>query len=363
MRLALLLLLGACSFDHGRVIGATGDGGPTDDTGSDSGPTLRTRKLVFDNSASTADFTAFPVLVALDASTIDYALVNDPATDLRFEYASQGTAASPGDSVPFEIERWNPGGESLVWIRVPEIPHGSTDTAVLMHYGQGAGGQADVGATWADWELVNHMTADLASSAGSYTATSVNTTVAAGQMGEAAGFASGGDHRVTFANAGALFDGWVEWTLSFWLYADYADADALGNAEPGVMDKGGPLVLGRLYRNGEDLRFQVDLHFEANVVYAYLISLPARTWTMVTITSDGDALYIAKNGNAFGSAELTGTNQALLSSTQSYFLGSANNCFTGSIDELRIERRFRPNDYVHAQYLAMTRQFVTFTDP
>lgn len=366
MRVAVVVaFLGACSFDHGHV--ATGDGGGvpdgrTPDGGSDA-TLLKTKKLVLDNSASTVDFIGHPVLVALDASNIDYALVADPTTDLRFEYATAGKTANIGDNVPFEVEKWDPNGESIVWIRVPELPAGSTTTTVLMHYGPNAAGQADAAATWSGWELVHHMGTGLSSSMGSYNGTPVNVAFGAGQVGEAVLLAGGTNRGVTFANAGALFDGWTDFTLSFWIYADYQNAAELGNAEPHVMDKGTSLTLGRLYAVGSDIRFQLDLHFENDVIYARVLSVPPQTWTMVTITSDGDRLYIAKNGGMFGDADLTGTNQALLDSSEPFFIGSQLGVFAGGIDELRIERRFRPNDYVRAQYLSMTRQVVTFTDP
>ena len=163
------MLLGACSFPHGFVPGATGDGGADDagDAATDVGPPAQSpRKLLFDNSLSAVDFGPHPVLIALDATKIDYSVIANPATDLRFEFATQGITASIGDNVPFEIERWDPNGESIVWIRLPELLHATTDTAVLMHFGAGANGSASATATWQTWELVNHMASGLGSSTG-----------------------------------------------------------------------------------------------------------------------------------------------------------------------------------------------------
>lgn len=365
MRLAVVAVLGACSFDHGHVA-MTGDAGLPDGVAIDGNVDAsldRSRKLVFDNSASTIDLVDFPVLVALDATTIDYARIADPAKDLRFEYATAGQTASVGDNVPFEIEKWDPSGESILWIRVPEIRAGTTDTAVLMHYGPNAAGLADAAATWAGWELVHHMTSGLTSSMGAYNGTGVNVAFDAGQTGDALQLAGGTNRGVTFANGGALFDGWTNFTLSFWLYADYTSAAGLGGGERWVMDKGTSLTAGRLYASGSDIRFQVDLHFENDDINARILSVPPKTWTLVTITGNGATLSIAKNDGAFGSATLSGTNQALRQSTEAFFLGAMTEVLAGGIDEMRIERRARPNDWVRAQYLSMTRQFVTFADP
>lgn len=366
MRLAVVAILSACSFDHGDVA-ITGDAaGLPDSVAVDSSVDAsldRSRKLVFDNSASTIDLVDFPVLVALDATNIDYSRIADPTKDLRFEYATAGQTAGIGDNVPFEIETWNPSGESIVWIRVPEIRAGSTDTAVLMHYGPNAAGLADAAATWAGWELVHHMTSGLTSSMGAYNGTPVNVAFSAGHIGDALQLAGGTNRGVTFANAGALFDGWTSFTLSFWLYADYNSAAGLGGSEPWVMEKGTSLTAGRLYAAGADIRFQVDLHFENDDINARILSVPPKTWTLVTITCDGATLNIAKNDGAFGFATLSGTNQSLRGSSEPFFIGAMTEVLAGGIDEMRIERRFRPNDWVRAQYLTMTRQFVTFADP
>lgn len=362
----VVLLVGACSFEPGHVPSGDDGGRRPDANAPDGGvdaPPLVTKKLVIDNSQSTIDLVDLPVLVPLDATTIDYSFVEDPTTDLRFEYATAGTTANVGDNVPFEVEKWNPGGESIVWIRVPELRAGSTDTAVLMHYGPSAGGQADPAATWNGWELVHHMADGAKSSTGRYDGTPVNVTFERGQVGDAVWLAGGTNRGVTFASSGELFDGWSDFTLSFWIYADYESAAELGGTEPHVMDKGTSVTLGRVYATSGGVRFQLDLHFQLNVVYAQIAPLPLRTWTMVTIASDGDQVYLARNGNEYGTAELTGTNQRLLASTLPFFIGSMNTVFAGAIDELRIERQFRPNDYVRAHYLSMTRQLVTFTDP
>lgn len=66
-----------------------------------------------------APLTNFPVLIELspDVLGFDYADFADPATntDLRF--------AGPDLDVelPYEVEHWNTGGTSVVWVRVPEL--------------------------------------------------------------------------------------------------------------------------------------------------------------------------------------------------------------------------------------------------
>jgi hypothetical protein len=359
-------LLFACSFDHG-VAGTDGDGGGASPDGSDASSSSHVtspRKLVLDNSASASDFGPHPVLVALDATKIDYSVVANPQTDLRFEWAQATPAAPLGDNVPFEIDTWNPGGESIVWIRVPEILHGTTNTAVLMHFGPSAAGAANATAVWTNWELVNHMKTGLASSIGTYTATGVGVTSAPGPFGEATAFSGTGDQRVTFANSGALLDGWNQFYISFWIYPDYNNAASDLVGQPLVLDKGGSIALGRLYANAGNIMFQIDEHFtgSANDV-SLTTTLPAKTWTYVALQFDGTVTWIAKNGALAQMVDLNGDMQALVGSTQPVRLGDASNAFRGRIDELRVEHRSRRLDYARAQYLIGARQFVTFTDP
>lgn len=363
MRLALVVLLTACSLEHGQVAVTAGDGGVTGDGAADGPRTQSPRKLLFDNSASTVDFGPHPVLIALDATKLDYSMVANPATDLRFEYAKQGVTANIGDNVPFEIERWEPSGESLVWIRVPEILHATTDTAVLMHFGPTAAGTASASATWQGWELVNHMASGLVSSAGTYTPTAIGVGFADGLIGQATAFSGVGDQRVTFTNGGQLFNGWGAFYLSFWIYVSYNSAADLGG-EPLVMDKGTSVNLGRLFGNAGNIVFQLDQHFtgSGNDVYINTV-VPPKTWTNIAVSFDGNISAIYNNGVAGTAIDLTGNGQLLLSSTSAFRLGDTSNAFKGMIDELRIEQRSRSVDFARAQYLNATRMFVTFTDP
>ena len=94
--------------------------------------------------------------------------------------------------------------------------------------------------------------------------------------------------------------------------------------------------------------------------------MPPRTWTLISYVFDKTAgtLQIYKNGVGGSTFTMTGvTQEVLVTDVQSFYLGSASSSFAGRIDELRIERRTRATDFMRAQHLIMTRQFVTFTDP
>ena len=91
----------------------------------------RRQQLTFDNLAQAETLTDFPVLVILNSSNIDYAQTKDDGSDLRF-FAADGTPLA------YEIEQWNEGGDSSVWVRVPQITGNSNSDSIWMYYGNAA---------------------------------------------------------------------------------------------------------------------------------------------------------------------------------------------------------------------------------
>ena len=96
----------------------------------------------------------FPALVRLSPETsgFDYDDCAPSGSDLRF--------AVDGVRVPHEIETWNPGGESLVWVQIPEMQANSYFT---MYFGVKSGHEAPAADnparvwTKADYIAVYHM--------------------------------------------------------------------------------------------------------------------------------------------------------------------------------------------------------------
>ena len=82
----------------------------------------------------------FPLLIALDPTRIDYAAAAADGRDLRFVDEADTVLAH-------EIERWDPTGRSIVWVRVPKIPAASTG-AITMLYGNPEATALPGAATW-----------------------------------------------------------------------------------------------------------------------------------------------------------------------------------------------------------------------
>ena len=83
----------------------------------------------------------FPVLVRISPQTIagfDYGQCLDGATDLSFVDANE-------NPLDFEVDTWNPDGESLVWVRLPTLANGQT---FIVQWGDSAAPEHVASATW-----------------------------------------------------------------------------------------------------------------------------------------------------------------------------------------------------------------------
>ncbi len=87
--------------------------------------TRRTRLDIRNPSDGVSDF---PVLVKLDDGvSIDWAALGNAGICL--------VADDHATELAYETEEWNPDSESLVWVRVPTIAAGPTDTVIWLYYG------------------------------------------------------------------------------------------------------------------------------------------------------------------------------------------------------------------------------------
>ena len=227
-RSVLGLALAGCAF-QAHEAGQPPDGSTTPDgsDGSDgSGATAKRRvTLTFANPRAEA-LANFAVLVALDATRIDYAACPGGA-NLRF-------TDPDGAALSYEIERWDPAGTSIVWVRVPQIDASSTTDFITMHWGDAALTDAQTPAqVWDHAALVYHLAEDptfgTKDSTGTHAGTATPQMIAAdlvdGKLGKAVRFdgMGGGIH------APSMMLPRFTWTM--WLRADAAPAGT-ANHEP-----------------------------------------------------------------------------------------------------------------------------------
>lgn len=136
------MCLWGCGFDAPSVPGA-GDGAPPPDSAlpADAGPPdafcgaacnfARRRLLTLDSTGIDTELLNIPVLIKLDPTRIDYEVAQDNGGDLRF------VTTDLMNELAYEIESWEQGGTSFVWLKVPRLPPESEGQpfTVFMYYG------------------------------------------------------------------------------------------------------------------------------------------------------------------------------------------------------------------------------------
>ena len=164
------------------------------------------RQITIDNTGR-EELLEFPMLICLDASTIDYSRVQDGGEDLRFLDKDNATV------LPHEIEEWNESGTSYVWVNVPQIDADATDFIHMYYDNATAGDGQDPINVWRNnFESVYHLHANFADSSG--------TNGAGTNSGSINGTASklAGDHQ-TFDGIDDYID--LNWTPSYAASQDF----------------------------------------------------------------------------------------------------------------------------------------------
>jgi hypothetical protein len=112
-------------------------------------------KLLFDNTAQSSDLHSFPLLVVLNpARTSGYDGFAADGRDVRFV-----DPESPATLLDYEIELWDPAGNSYIWVRVPKIDGASDRDHIWMYFDNPKldSGRENPQGVWRDYELVYHF--------------------------------------------------------------------------------------------------------------------------------------------------------------------------------------------------------------
>jgi len=137
---------GAGAMGGNGGIGLGGFGGSPPD-----GPT-RTQ-LDIDNAALSSAKTDVPILVQLDPGTVNYATSQPGGSDVRFYDADDATL------LPHDIERWQEGGISQIWVKVPAVSAAANGPAhIFMRVGEATPEPAlDPRTVWTRYRAVYHF--------------------------------------------------------------------------------------------------------------------------------------------------------------------------------------------------------------
>jgi len=340
----------------------------------------RRRFIVVDGSAISPDagpvetFSGFPALVRLNGSRIDYARAT--GRDIRF-YGSEGTPMS------YEIERWDPEGESVAWVRLDNITAGSSQQYFWMYYGDPvADSAATPSAVWApDYVAVFHMAETAPGSV-------LDSTMFDTDGEPAEGVTSGGFDRgiieravespvgrgYRFVNGQAvelsqhaarapLHEG----SWSFWLRRDWSDEGDEDYTIGGFATD----TTGEISFNWQG-RDTSDDHFYARFPGPSTLNEPARgvvpegQWKHIALGwLRNDELAVFVDGERQGVRPMNGLGAA----ASAWCLGAVSYCdssafrdisMPAAIDEVRFSSVRRSEWWVFADHLSMTDRLLTF---
>ncbi len=333
------------------------------------------RKLVFDNSGQTKNLIDFPVLVKLNSSRINYSSTQDNGEDIRF-VDPDGTVLS------YEIESWDESGDSIVWVKVPQIDGGSTTDYIWMYYGNPSvtDGQ-NASDVWSNgYELVMHLD----ETSGNFEDSTGNvhygqafggvTRGADGKIGKAVSFdGSSGYIALNMKYTGPNVI--PELTVNVWFNTSFVYSGTVGTLDNTnwsfvdfdrsdfydfyITGKSGVLEFSTTASSTDD--------FPASTT-----GLNNGSWHLGWAVYYGNDKIIYLNGTQDAIMENAHSGTAIgISSTRWGFIGDGSEAtafngtrnniyYDGYLDEVRISSVARSAAWIAAQYLSMNDSFITF---
>lgn len=318
-------------------------------------------KVTISNSSQDEDLTNFPVLVILNTSRVTYGNISADGTGIKFISSDFSTELS------YEIEEWNPGGDSFFWVKIPAITALSNTDYFWIYYSTESNlDSTNSESVWnnsylAVWHM-NDGGGTITDSSSSGLDGTIN--MMSGPVYEPIGKMAGAQYfdgsldtiNVTDAT---LLDNLGPVTFSFWMSdSGFTDLDY-------VLKKGGLII--RLW-DPFSLRFRVS--YDTNQVASQFDNTwDFLFWKFFSITWSGNSNHsdvsifadgvILVSPDDFGN----GGGSRISDAGTDFFIGSdesGNNSFTGRIDEMRISDVARTPEWIKAQYLSMTDNFLIY---
>ena len=332
--------------------------------------------ITFSGYSGSETLADFPVLVRLSPTLngFDYSCCRADGSDIRFFDAS-------GNILSREIDTWNPGGESLVWVKVPSLSASTKITCLYGFAGAAPGSASDV---WSNgyaavWHL-GESALPLADSAAdpapfsSSNCLSATAFAATGKLGGAVDFSqgvandAGKIHSWVSAADKDKLDGFDDFTVELWTY------DVEATAQQMYMGKRVDSSTGSwwMYKNSGagkamNLMATADGADGKSVATATPVAGAWNHVAFVRDTAEGKGYgYLAgapTGTHSLDAAIKTGT---LYSGAGAFYLGdnyaAGNNRCQGKIDELRISRVARSANWIKASHDCVENaSFATYT--
>ena len=305
--------------------------------------------ITFPDYTKTEPLTNFPALVTFGPSSISGFSYNQFAStngwDLRF------TTGDGTQFLNYDVEKWNPAGNSYVWVQVPQFTNGAT---IWAYWGNPATASTPApyttnGATWSTSLAVWHMKdaalplTDSTSNRNSCTSSIGPTYTAAGQIGGAESF-NGTSQYVTNQTGPMNLGG--HFTISAWVNV------------PGSVTAGQVIFSTRTTGGDSGVALYVNDYGNGNRQLTFEGS--SKIYTATNLVTGGLWHHVAAVVNGVGSSAalyVDGTNYlsggaiGTIDSNRVVYLGRFTggvDPFTGLMDEVRVDTVERSSNWVWA---------------
>jgi len=318
--------------------------------------------ITLDNLDQAVAHTNMQVLVRLNSSRINYADFLAGGADVRFTLSDHTTVLS------YDIESWNPAGESLIWVRIPSLT-ASASRVIYMYYDNVSTTTTESpSATWSGYSGVWNM---------DKTGANYNDATGSGKTGTPVGTVTDIDgptgSSISLNGASSINTGFAletilgrTSTLSFWMRSSQAGNNTVWLAPgiTGVEEAGG----------GNDIFFG---HLNAAGFIGITPSNGAtrnsnyrvndNNWRLVTMSRAevGGAIRFYVNGVLTSSGASTA---GYLSTTFNSFgfvrnTGGASNFYIGLLDGIRMSNSILTDDRIKAEYKFSVETNITYGVP
>ena len=345
----------------------------------------------FSGYSGTTTLTDFPVLVRISEARIAfpiYARCKVPdGGDLRFSDASGALLSS-------EVECWNPGGESLVWVKVPSL---NADTVITGHFGCSSPDAVTPSDVWSNgflgvWHLGAEGSSDQPDSVAGGNSFKLITDYADGVRagtngvaGLAAAFHQRDDGYGAYriSDTAKKYCGFSKFTVEYWTYQDDHDVGkTIGDKDLRVLFKANAWSAYEAKANGKmgfSIRLTSDSGTDKYINPDNNAAKPPRAAWNHTVTifdgtdagsSGGDTTHnraVYLNGNSLTTTATADSPGEMIQNTSTLYLGnnSGTDSYHGIIDEVRLSTVTRSADWVKATYdsIANNDQFAVYEGP
>lgn len=327
-----------------------------------------------------ASLSGIPVLVRLSAGNpvgFSYSDCAADGSDIRFVDAD-------GRAIPFEIDTWNPNGESLVWVRAPSVTKGSTFTMVYGTDPSAVNVPTDV---WSAYTGVWHFESLDTAAADEYSSgTYANATATenidghlsansfageAGRFGncfrvnDSTGMKSGSFNQggvwVNDPGADSALDGGENFTISGWFkhkdFNYYYDAFFYKRAASGYGDANASAFSIESNRNNGPEAYPIVRGKGATGTQVGLADNLRGAWGYLTFVFKGNTCAIYENGVLQAEKAITpcvdNDDPLVFGNKKSLLTGGGDAAWNGWIDEVRYAQGAKSADWIAAEYAAM----------